>query len=117
MPPRKHEIYWAQLPLRESVDGRSWVVLDEPFIDPEKPGEFLVTVAPVSAALDLFSPARDFQIHADEPDFGKTGLKKSSYIAGGRAVHASMARLGKKKGALTGDLLARFVKWSAGYQS
>jgi hypothetical protein len=111
MRPRPYEIFLAKVRLRRSEDLRPWVVVQDPVPDPDDPTKLLVTLAPVSSRLDLADSSRDFFVPSDDPDFGPTGLRRSSYVIGNLPVRVSVERLERKVGELRGDLLHRFQDW------
>ena len=105
MQPLPLEIYQVQLPYRLCNDFRPAIV-----IEPPHGGK--VVVALISAEMDLYrGPAIHFLVDATHPDFPKTGLKKTCYIAGDEIVNANLERLGRKRGILSGELALKFNKW------
>ena len=102
-------MYLARIPFRQSVDVRPWVVIGDPVPDPSSPERVLVTLAPVSSQCDL-QPLEHFPIDASSPDFGATGLRRSSYVVP-YPVRVSAERLERKIGELTGAMLAEFRDW------
>ncbi len=111
MRPNPFEIWLARLPLGHSTDTRPWVVVLPPQNDPEHPGKFSVTLAPVSSALDLVGDD-DFPITPEDPEFLHTGLRKESFVIGDRAVRVRGDRLLRKLGELRGELGERFERWA-----
>ncbi len=75
-----------------------------------QPGTILVFAC--SSQLDLYDPCNDFLIESDDPNFGPTGFKKTSYAIGGKIHRLPHNRVLKKYGMLEGDLAARYLEWA-----
>ena len=90
--------------LRASGDQRPCIVLSEP-----RNGRVLL--APLSSALDLYSPTLHFLIRDDHPDFKATGLTKTSYVIGNELRDSPVELLGDHLGRFEGELAGEFKKW------
>jgi len=90
--------------LRDCNDERPCIVLEEPLAS-------LVTIAPISAAAQLYNPLLHFQIPANHPDFPTTGLRRTSYVLGEDIRDVQASKLQERVGQLNGDLRTKFVQW------
>lgn len=98
-PARVYEIYSAQVKWSDCEDMRPWIVVD---LHGESCGCF-----PIASECYL---GNCFYLDIGDPDFRATGLTKSCHIHYASIIEFSQSRLERRRGELTGDLLARFVK-------
>ncbi|HYG74381.1 MAG TPA: hypothetical protein VEK08_05185 [Planctomycetota bacterium] len=97
------EIYNVAVPVGESTDLRPFVI-----VHVSSAG---MHGLPLSAQLDCYVRTRDFLIEPSDPDFGKTGLAKKSYVLGIHEFQITPSDLRMRRGELTGDLARRFLEW------
>ena len=102
--PKLFELYMVCLQLGDCADDRPCIV-----ISPPVGGR--VTVAPISAALDLYNPANHFRIESDLVEFESSGLDRTSYVLGNELREIDCADLDVHLGELTGSQLKKFVDW------
>lgn len=107
----RFDIFRASVQFGKSTDPRPCIVLREPAPDPDALDSPVVLLAPISSQMDLYVPSQHFLIDERDDDFRATGLRRRSYIIATVPVFAPVSRLGKRLGALQGDLLARFMSW------
>jgi len=103
---QRHEIYAARLRYGRSNDFRPCLIL-------EVHNNRTVTVAPLSSVVELYNSSIHFWIDASRPEFGATGLRKTSYCDGSLLFTIPQERLTKRFGRLEGDLSREFEKWLA----
>jgi hypothetical protein len=104
MNPQPKDIYIMQVTVGYSTYPRPCVII-------EVIGD-LVTVVPLSSALDLYNPVTDFMIENTHPDFIATGLQRTSYVSGQYSFAVPAADLSKKRrGCLSGELGKAFDEW------
>jgi hypothetical protein len=70
-----------------------------------------IVVVPLSSQFDLFDERVHFPIRHTEDGFFATGLPRDSYVIGNRPTRVPTDMLRRRRGELTGDLLAKFKKW------
>lgn len=107
----RYDIFRARVQFGKSTDPRPCIVLRGPTPDPDNVRAPVVLLAPLSSQMDLYEPANHFLLDKREADFEATGLSRSSYIITTVPAHVAVSNLGKRLGALQGDLLARFLSW------
>ena len=100
---RKHDLFLVRIRLRDSFDYRPCIILHS--------SAQTSSVVLLSSALGLRRDVSDFLISSDDPDFAKTGLKKSSYALGDQIHEMNNGELKHKLGSLEGELAERFDKW------
>lgn len=101
---RAKDIYMIQVTVGYSTYPRPCVILEVM--------KDLVTVLPLSSAMDLYNPENDFIIQNTHPDFEATGLIRTSYISGQYAFDIPISDLSKKRrGYIKGEMAKEFDKW------
>jgi len=105
MSPQPKDIYMIQVMVGYSNYPRPCVIIDVM--------KDFVTVLPLSSAMDLYNPDSDFIIENTHPDFGATGLIRTSYISCQYAFDIPISDLSKKRrGYLKGKMAKAFDNWA-----
>lgn len=70
------------------------------------------SVLPISSAMELYKgPPWHFRLEPSDPDFSKTGLTKESFVSADPMHYIGLEKLIRRRGAIGGQLLQRFLKW------
>jgi mRNA-degrading endonuclease toxin of MazEF toxin-antitoxin module len=101
--PKRYDIYLIRWQLRKSNDFRPCIVLDL--------GDGRVDCVMLISSSDLYRSNYDFLIRSDHPDFGATGLKKTSFAIGDQIHEIPASLLTVRLGHLEGELCRAFEKW------
>ena len=96
------EVWQADIPWNKADYPRPVIFLGH------RANDRLIVVR-VSSQFDLMADG-DFIIRDDDPDFGSTGLSKTSYVRG-PMLELPPASFVKRKGFLAGKLRERFEEW------
>lgn len=99
---RPFEIYFAQVPWKGCLDERPWLIVEV------LPGGALGAF-PISSQSYGDSC---FPLDATHPDFPATGLARSCFVHDGSIIELRPEWLRRRKGELTGALLAEFRRYS-----
>ena len=99
------DVVLAKVRVGESDDYRPCVVVST------EPAPF-VTLALCSSQLDLYGAGVDFPIRDDDPGFGATGLRRTSYVIDRPFVRVEAKVVRKTYGRLEGALGERFKEWA-----
>ena len=104
MNPQPKDIYMIQVTVGYSTYPRPCMIIEVM--------KNLVTVAPLSSAMDLYNLTTDFIIESTHPNFNATGLKRTSYISGQHFFDIPISDLSKnRRGYLSGELGKAFDEW------
>ena len=97
------EIHMMKHPWNGCEDARPWLIVDFP------PGRNVVGCFPI--ATQCYG-GQCFYISENDPDFESTGLAHSSNVIDEKIIEISTDRIIKRKGELTGQMLANFRNYS-----
>jgi hypothetical protein len=99
---RPYEIYYARVTWRACPDERPWLIIDS------RPNH-VFGCFPISG--QSYSGAC-FPIDSSHPDFSATGLTKSCFIHDASIIEVLSNQFTRRKGELTGKLLADFLAYA-----